>query len=231
MELDSSIAPGWPGPPLRDTSTGQMLVATLLLGFAFGFVGSIPIAGPIAVLVFSRGLEGRVRSALYLASGAALAESGYAYLAFWGFSGFLTRYAWVELASRIATALILTALGLHFMHRSGAGATGLEPGPRAPSKRSFLLGFTVTALNPALIATWTAAVTAMYSLDLVRFDPAAALPFSLGACSGIAAWFALLLGFLQRFRMRISGDALFRLRRGMGVILILLGAVFVAGLA
>jgi threonine/homoserine/homoserine lactone efflux protein len=53
-----------------------MLVAPVALGFAFGFVGSIPVAGPIAALVLSRGLEGRARSALSLAAGAALAEAG-----------------------------------------------------------------------------------------------------------------------------------------------------------
>jgi threonine/homoserine/homoserine lactone efflux protein len=208
-----------------------MLVATAILGFTFGFVGSIPIAGPIAVLVLSRGLEGRARSALCLASGAALAEGGYAYLAFWGFSGLLTRYAWIEPASRIAAAVILTGLGLNFLHRPGAEATRAEPDPRARNKRSFLLGLTLTALNPALIATWTAAVTLMYSLDLVRFEPAAALPFSLGAGSGITVWFATLLGFLQRFRTRISGAAIDRLLRRMGVVLIVLGLGFAAHFA
>jgi len=207
-----------------------MRVAPALLGFAFGFVGSIPIAGPVAVLVLCRGLEGRVRSALSLGSGAALAEAGYAYLAFWGFSGFLARYAWVELASRVASALLLTGLGLYFLHKSGAEPFRPERGP-GRSRRSFLLGLAITALNPALIATWTAAVAALYSLGILEFDPSAALPFSLGACTGITAWFALLLGCLQRFRLRISGDALFRLRRGMGVVLIALGAVFAVGLA
>jgi len=207
-----------------------MLVAAAILGFAFGFVGSIPIAGPIAVLVLSRGLEGRVRSALALASGAALAEAGYAYLAFWGFSGFLARFGWIELASRIASALILTGLGLHFVRRSRAGSTApavIDPG----RSRSFLLGLTLTALNPVLIATWTAAVTAMYGSGLLRFDPAAALPFSIGAGFGITAWFAVLLGMLQRFRVRVSRDVLDRVRRGMGVVLILLGAGFVLALA
>jgi threonine/homoserine/homoserine lactone efflux protein len=209
-----------------------MLFAAAMLGFAFGFVGSIPIAGPVAVLVARRGLEDRARSALYLASGAALAEGAYAYVAFRGFSEFLIRYAWIEPASRIAAAVILTGLGLRFARGLEADATTrAQIDPRAGNKRSFLLGVILIAVNPVLIASWTAAVTVLYSLDLLRFDPGAALPFSLGACAGITVWFATLLGLLQRFRRRISRDALDRLMRGMGVLLIVLGLGFAAQIA
>lgn len=109
----------------------------------------------------------------------------------------------------------------------------MQLGPiRAPAtSRPFLLGLTLTALNPALIATWTAVLTAACSLDLVRLDAAAALPFSLGACSGITVWFATLLAFLGRFRARMSGGALDRARRGMAVTLLLLGLALAARLA
>jgi threonine/homoserine/homoserine lactone efflux protein len=209
-----------------------MLFAAAVLGFTFGFVGSVPIAGPVAVLVFGRGLDDRARSALCLASGAAVAEGAYAYVAFRGFAEFLTRYAWIEPTSRVAAAVILTGLGLRFARGSSADAITRAPrDPRIGNTRSFVLGLALTALNPMLIATWTAAVTVLYSIDLVRFDPAAALPFSLGACAGVTAWFAMLLGLLQRFRARISHGALDRLIRGMGVMLILLGLGFAARFA
>src|SRR5262245_54048312 len=155
-----------------------MLFAAAMLGFALGFVGSIPVAGPIAALVFRRGLENRPRSALFLASGAAVAEAAYAYLAFWGLSQFVARYAWIEPASRIGGAVVLTILGVRFVHRPSARTT--RPARERPvdDKRSFLLGLGLTAFNPMLIAAWTAAVTALYSLDLVQIDARAALSFS-----------------------------------------------------
>jgi threonine/homoserine/homoserine lactone efflux protein len=200
-----------------------MLFAAATLGFALGFVGSIPIAGPIAVLVWSRGLEDRTRSGLLLASGAAVAEGAYVYLAFWGFSEFLTRYAWIEPASRFAAAATLTGLGVRFVQRPHPEATPAPPDPSAGNKRSFLLGLAITALNPMLITAWTAAIAALYGFGLLRFDPRAALPFSLGAFSGITAWFATLLGLLKRVRERVSADAIDRWMRGMGVMMILLG--------
>jgi threonine/homoserine/homoserine lactone efflux protein len=205
------------------------MLAAALLGFVFGFFGSMPIAGPIAALVFSRGLENRGRSALYLAAGAAIAEAGYAYLAFWGFAAFLSRHAWVEPTSRAFAALLLTALGVHFT-RKGSAKEGPEqaPDPNVGNKRSFFLGFTITALNPTLIATWTGAVTFVYSLDVVTFDSVSALPFSVGSFAGIVCWFALLLGLLARFRARFPRETLGRVMRWTGFFLIGLGLLFAA---
>src|SRR5262245_51236802 len=108
-----------------------MLFAAAAFGFAFGFVGSIPIAGPIAALVWSRGLEDRTRSGLFLAAGAAVAEGAYVYLAFWGFSEVLARYAWIEPLSRLAAAATLTVLGVRFVRRPHLEAAAPPPDPRA----------------------------------------------------------------------------------------------------
>lgn len=203
-----------------------MLLA-ILLGFVFGFVGSMPVAGPIAILVFGRGLEGRLRSGIYLATGAAIAESIYAYLAYWGFSELLSLHRWIEPASRAVAAVILIALGLRFMLSRSKHDPALPPVPEnVGNKRSFLLGFTITLLNPALIATWGAAVTTLHSFDVVAFSPAQALPFSFGVLLGIAAWFAVLLTMLGRFRGRFQRSTLDRLLRVMGFFLLCLGLYF-----
>ena len=72
------------------------MLTAALLGFALGFVFSMPVAGPVSLLVFGRGLQGRGRSGVSLALGSSIAESMYAYLAFWGFSALLGSYAWIE---------------------------------------------------------------------------------------------------------------------------------------
>lgn len=203
------------------------MIIAALLGFAFGFVGSMPVAGPISLLVFGRGLQDRARSGAYLAAGAAIAESVYAYLAFWGFSELLAPYTWIELVSRGLAALLLTGLGIHFVRRSAPPpTTGLAPYKDVGNKRSFVLGFTITALNPTLVASWGAAVTTLHSFHVVAFGPGRALPFSIGVCLGITSWFWLLLGLLARFRNRFQASTVERVVRVMGVGLIGLGLFF-----
>jgi len=203
-----------------------MFIAALL-GFAFGFVGSMPVAGPISLLVFGRGLQDRTRSGAYLASGAAIAESVYAYLAFWGFSSLLASYTWIELLSRGLAAVLLTGLGIHFVRRSRPPpTTGMAPYKDVGNKRSFMLGFTITALNPTLVASWGAAVTTLHSFHLVAFGQGRALPFSIGVCLGITSWFWILLGLLARYRNRFQASTVERVVRVMGVGLIGLGLFF-----
>jgi len=192
----------------------------VLSGFLAGFLGSIPLAGPISVLVLGRGLDGAYRSGLFLSFGAALAEGAYAFGACWGLGTLLERYAWLGLASQSIAAVILVALGCAFALRHGRDA----PAPRmARGRSSFALGFVVAALNPTLIATWTAAVATLHGVGVMEATRSAALPFALGVTAGIAGWFALLLELLRRHRHRFNPVYLRHAVRAMGVVLVVMG--------
>ena len=99
------------------------MVPAVLIGFAFGFLGSMPVAGPISLLVLHLGLANEGRRAFHLALGAALAEGAYALLAFWGLSAALARYPLLLPASRILGAVIPLALGGAMLARRPRGAT------------------------------------------------------------------------------------------------------------
>jgi len=200
-----------------------VLVAAVI-GFLFGFVGSMPVAGPIAALVFARAIEGRMRSGLHIAIGGAVAEAAYAALAFWGFAELLETYAWIEPVSNGAAAVILFVLGIVFIRQKGS-----EPGaPPAEERagRGLVLGFTITALNPTLIATWAAAAATLLSTGLVTFDSSHTLPFSVGALVGIVTWFAVLLRLVAHFRERFSYATLAKVIRVMGWSLLVLSLWF-----
>jgi threonine/homoserine/homoserine lactone efflux protein len=207
---------------------GQPEIAAALLGFAIGFVTSMPVAGPVSLLVFGRGLQGKGRSGAYLALGSAIAESSYAYLAFWGFSTLLAQHAWIEPVSRALSAVLLTALGIRFarMHTTAPSATPAEGGRQVGNKRSFLLGLTITALNPTLIATWGVVVAALHAADIVPFGAANALPFAVGVGCGSAAWFVVLLNLLGRYKSRFPAETLDRVMRVMGFFAIGVGLYF-----
>ncbi len=201
------------------------MLVTFLVGFAFGYIGSMPVAGPISVLVLHLGLAHDPRHALYVAVGGALAESFYALLAFWGLSTVLASYPRVLPASRAVGACLLLGLGLAMLLTRASGPKPPDQPRRRGRKRSFALGFLITAVNPTLIVTWTAAVGALHATGLLAMDRAGALPFAAAVCAGIIAWFVTLLWLVARWRSRVSPEALGRLRRAMGVTLIAVGGL------
>ncbi|HEV3192845.1 MAG TPA: LysE family transporter, partial [Polyangiaceae bacterium] len=84
------------------------LLVVCAIAFAFAFVGSMPLVGPIALLTVSRAAHKRFGEALRIGLGAAAAEALYASLAFWGFATVLSRYRLVIPISRGATGVVLT---------------------------------------------------------------------------------------------------------------------------
>ena len=134
------------------------MLFALCVGFVMGLLGSIPIAGPIGALVFARGIEGRYWAAFLVAAGGGLSEAAYAALAFWGLAELLERYAWLVPIGRGISALVLIAVGIVLLRRR------IEPPQTAPTTaaprhlgRNIVLGFSISALNPLLLANWSAA--------------------------------------------------------------------------
>ncbi len=196
------------------------LLITILVGLGLGFFGSVPIAGPISVIVLRRGLHRRYASAIWVGLGAAVAEGGYALLAFWGFAHFLTRYPWIDLVSRAAAAAVMAALGVLFL-RYRAPASDDEPRleRRHGPLPSLLLGLSVTAFNPTLIGTWAATTTMLASTGFALLESRAA-PFAVGVSVGIATWFTLFSALLRRYGERFDRQTLQRVVRGIGVALL-----------
>ena len=201
------------------------MFTALLIGFLFGFIGSIPVAGPIAALVLARALAARFRAASAIAVGAAVAEAGYAFLAFYGFSTLLLKYPVILPISRAAAAIILVTLGILLSWKQAEFSKSEQP-ERDGLTGSLLLGFSICALNPTLLATWTAASATLASSGLLKITPALAIPFSLAACVGIVAWFALLLLLVRRYRERFRPETLAKGVRVIGVAVVLLGFYF-----
>ncbi len=163
------------------------------------------------------------------ALGAAVAEGGYAFLAFWGFATFLARYPLVLPVSHGVTAAILIALGVRFLFFfRAAESTGKEDDTHAAR---FWVGFSISALNPTLLATWGAVTTFLYARQLVRFSGALAIPFGVFAAAGVALWGATTVAVLKKFRHNIPSRAITWTVRAMGLAMIGVGVWSAVALA
>lgn len=201
----------------------MLLVA--LLGFGFAFVGSMPIAGPIAALVLSRGLQGRYAAASWIAVGCGLVEGLYAALAYWGFSTFLARYPVLTPISRGVGAAVMVGLGITFLRMRMSEDRADRP-VRDTWWRSLLLGAWICAINPTLIISWSAVVTTIHGSEVISLAPRHALPFAAGVGGGATSWFLVMVALLRRYRERFSTATLQRTIRGLGLLLLGLGLWF-----
>lgn len=209
------------------------LLAVVLVAFAFGFIGSMPLAGPIALLVFARGIEGDLRGAARIAIGASIAEGLYATVAFWGFSVLSAGHPLMVPISHGLTAIVLIAVGGYFLAwkpSTPADAATPSPAPRKSNGHTsaLVVGFMISALNPTLIVTWSAAVAWLYSRQFVEFAPWMAAPFGGMAAVGVLSWFLVMLALLRRYRDRFPHKVLTWIVRSMGLALIAFG-LFSAG--
>jgi threonine/homoserine/homoserine lactone efflux protein len=205
-----------------------LVVLALLAGAVMGFLGSMPIAGPVAVLVLERGLVRRGREGLGVALGAAAGESVYAFVACWGVGAFLGAYPKVVPASRLFGAAVLVVLGLYLATRRRGPAppaeTGTPPPPlRGQKRRGFVLGASLTLLNPTIIASWTVVVTAAHGAGVLASGLLPAIGFAAGVGLGIVGWFVTLLRLLNRFERGMRPETVERLLHVTGWLAIVLG--------
>lgn len=200
------------------------MLLSLVIGVIFGFVGSVPIAGPTAALVASLALAGRARTGLYVAAGSAAAECIYAFLAVWGLAEVIGPFPSLVLALRLAGCAALVLLGAYLVARRPEPRGDAHRQPSPAGRRSLLLGFTITIANPTLIVSWTAAVGIANSTGLLRLSARDALPFAAGAGVGAVIWFAVLVWLLRHARSRMSARTGERAIRALGVALIVCGA-------
>jgi threonine/homoserine/homoserine lactone efflux protein len=197
------------------------MIAALLIGLVLGYVGSIPAAGPLALLIVASGLERDVPRGARLAVGGATAEGLYALVAFWGVGEALPRHPLLFPAARGIGAVLLVLLGFALFRRKRAWGAACRAAPRHGAA---LLGFSLVALNPAFLATWTGFAALLASLALLAPGPAVAPAVALGAFLGIVGWFATLLAFVRRGSARVSPRAMIGLLRIVGGALLLMGA-------
>jgi len=204
------------------------MIGSLGMGFAMGWVGSMPLAGAVSIFVFQRGLAGQFRRGIVLAAGAAVAEAIWCLVAVIGAEQILSRWPVLEGIAKSAGGLILLALGFYFLRRKNTlSPMDFRPAEEASSQtlqREFWLGLGLVAGNISIPFTWLGMITVAVSWGL---DPVAGplWLFVAGVALGIMGWFAVLLKLLAAFRARFQPRTHERLMNAMGILLLVVGSL------
>lgn len=205
-------------------------MSVTLVGFFLGFIGSMPISGPISLLVFHRGLHARYRDGWAIGLGGAIAEGIYCGLAIYGLTTLLEGFTFLEPLAKGVGILVLLVVGLYFMVAHQENREEKPIAERAGSNwvGQFLVGFSVAALNPTLIFTWSMTAAMLYSLANLAFQTYQLIAFAASVVIGIVAWFGMLLLLLRRFRANFSLATLQKVIRALGMALVAVSVVMAA---
>lgn len=135
----------------------ESLITISVVGFLAGFIFSVPVAGPISILIVSNALKGKFRYSVKAAAGAAFADFFYVFIAMIGITRLYHIY-------QPAIPYILMVGGLFLIYvawqvfKSKLKADEIEKGPEIKEKYynrgGFRTGFLLNFLNPTLFFGW-----------------------------------------------------------------------------
>jgi threonine/homoserine/homoserine lactone efflux protein len=198
------------------------MISSFLVGLLMSFFGSIIPTGPISLIVLKRGLRCQKLGALSLASGAAIAEAGYALLAYFGIHFALSRYPLEAFILQILAGGILIAFAILCIF-DGYGHPSQKTSHEYPGA-NFLLGLSIAGLNPTFLVTWVGAVAVARGAGLIS-DLHAAPAFALGVILGPILWFWILIRILNHHAGRLSPETLRTIEKALPIVLLILAGI------
>jgi threonine/homoserine/homoserine lactone efflux protein len=136
----------------------QSLITISIVGLIVGFIFSMPIAGPISILITSNALKGRVKYCNLATVGASFADFVYVFAAVFGLTKFYSFYK-----PFIPYVLLVGSLFLLFLgYKISKTKVDLEhiddknkvAGKIKKERGGFWTGFLLNFLNPTLFLGW-----------------------------------------------------------------------------
>ncbi|MEO6599729.1 MAG: hypothetical protein ABIQ16_07645 [Polyangiaceae bacterium] len=192
--------------------------AALLVAFLFGFITSVPPAGPISALLIRQSADGEHQHALRIGIGAALVECAFATTAAGTVWFVAAQAALLHQIGFIVGALLFPIVGLRLLLWKPRSVT-VERGRKGGG---VWLGASVAALNPAPLVGWVTFVALLHAGHLAVEGPLIPL-FGLAGGAGVLSWNVLLVGLLKRHLGRLPRELMTTFVRGVGCLLVGVG--------
>lgn len=137
----------------------ESLFTISIVGFLAGFIFSMPIAGPISILITTNALNGRLRYCHQATIGSAIADFFYVFIAVFGLTKF---YSWYKPAIPyvlMAGSIFLIFIG-YKVFKTQIDLDHIEDKSKhsekikKQAKGAFYAGFMINLLNPTLLINW-----------------------------------------------------------------------------
>jgi threonine/homoserine/homoserine lactone efflux protein len=137
----------------------ESLITISIVGLIAGFVFSMPVAGPISIMITSNALKGRMRYCNHLTIGASIADFIYVFIAVFGLTKLYSTYKPVVPYLLAAGSVFIIYLSYKIFNTK-IDLEHLDDKIHIPEKitkrthRGFYVGLLINFLNPTLFFGW-----------------------------------------------------------------------------
>ena len=145
----------------------ESVLTILIIGFIAGFILSIPVAGPINILITTNALLGKLRYCLGVAIGSSVIEFFYVLVIVFGIVSLYEVYKPFVPYILIVGSVILVIVGIKVM-RTKFDLTNVNlkeiVRDRIANKGGFTTGILINITNPSLFVGWLSSTFVIFSL-------------------------------------------------------------------
>jgi threonine/homoserine/homoserine lactone efflux protein len=135
----------------------ESAITVLIVGYLAGLIFSIPIAGPISILITSNALKGRYRYCVRAGVGASIGETIYVFIAIYGIAILYAYYKPFVPYILMVGAMFLLFVGIKIIRTNIDLESLTDNGiitDKLKNKGGFRTGLILIVTNPSLIVGW-----------------------------------------------------------------------------
>lgn len=136
----------------------ESLITISVIGIIAGFIFSMPIAGPISILIVSEALKGKLKYCNLVAWGAAMADFLYVLVAVYGITNLFSAYKQVVPYILLAGSVFLIFIGIRIIrtrfNTDSIEGENLIKAQSGKHKGAFYTGFMINFFNPTIFFGW-----------------------------------------------------------------------------
>lgn len=140
----------------------EVLITLAIVGSLMGFLFSIPIPGPLYLLIISNGLKGKLRYCYIAAIGASVIDFIYCFIAVFGFTKFYMFYENIVNYVLVGGAVFMVIIGIRTI-RTKLDIVQIEKEDnileenihkKVKDNTGFITGILINLANPSLFVAW-----------------------------------------------------------------------------
>lgn len=204
-----------------------MIFLIIALAFLTGFAASVLSAGPVNFLILKNALIGRYKSSISMIIGASLMEAIYC-----GFALIITGLVLhntkkINIVSVSISTAIFLIMGLYFLisdqseKKLNLNISGKE------IVVSFLVGFILVVMNPALIIGWSIAAGTLISWNIIKISRLFhVIVFIISVFLGIVAGGSLRVFLVKKLNIKFSDNFIRYTTKIIGLVFLIISLYF-----